>query len=212
MTLTLVKEEIENYAKKHSMPESQLLRELFKETYEKTKIPQMIVGHLQGAFLKLLVKLVSGKRVLEIGTFTGYSALAMASGLEDGGELITCDVDDEVVNIAKKYWKQSPHGKKIKFILGNALETLQKLSGLFDLVFIDADKVNYVNYWDLCVPKVTKGGLIVVDNVLWGGRVLNPKEEEDFAIDKFNKYVVSDSRVEVVMLPVRDGITIAYKV
>jgi caffeoyl-CoA O-methyltransferase len=159
----------------------------------------------------MLARLVSARRVLELGTFTGYSALVMAEGLPDDGELITCDIDPEVTDIAKRYWSRSPHGGKIELRLGPALETLKTIEGPFDLVFIDADKENYINYWELCLPKTRSGGLLVVDNVLWGGEVLDPKDETDKAIAEFNRHVYKDKRVEVVMLPVRDGLTLAYK-
>ena len=135
----------------------------------------------------------------------------MAEGLPDDGKLITCDIDPETTQIAKKYWSRSPHGKKIELKLGPALETLKTIEGLFDLVFIDADKVNYINYWELCLPKIRRGGLLVVDNVLWSGSVLNPEDETERAIDEFNNHVYNDKRVEVVMLPIRDGVTLAWK-
>jgi caffeoyl-CoA O-methyltransferase len=135
----------------------------------------------------------------------------MAEGLPDDGKLITCDIDPETTKIAKKYWSRSTHGKKIELKLGPALETLKTIEGLFDLVFIDADKVNYINYWELCLPKVRPGGLLVIDNVLWSGSVLNPEDETERAIDEFNKHVYNDKRVEVVMLPIRDGVTLAWK-
>ncbi len=135
----------------------------------------------------------------------------MAEGLPDDGKLITCDIDPETTQIAKKYWSRSPHGKKIELKLGQALETLKTIEGLFDLVFIDADKVNYINYWELCLPKIRPGGLLVIDNVLWSGSVLKPEDETERAIDEFNKHICNDKRVEVVMLPIRDGVTLAWK-
>lgn len=209
--LTLIPETIEEYASAHTTPESEFLKELVKETYSKTDLPQMQVGHLEGAFLRLLVRMVRAKRVLEIGTFTGYSALVMAEGLPNDGELITLDIDPKATEIAKKYWLKSPHGKKIKLILGDALESLKKLNGSFDLVFIDAHKQDYIKYWELCIPMVRGGGLIAADNVLWSGRVLNPQDESDRGIDAFNKHVKKDKRVEAVLLTVRDGIMLAYK-
>ena len=159
----------------------------------------------------MLVRLLRAKRILELGTFTGYSSLLIAEGLPDDGKLITCDIDTETTKIAKKYWSRSPHGKKIELKLGPALETLKTIEGLFDLVFIDADKMNYINYWELCLPKIRRGGLLVIDNVLWSGSVLNPEDETERAIDEFNKHVCTDKRVEVVMLPIRDGVTLAWK-
>ncbi|MBI4055569.1 MAG: class I SAM-dependent methyltransferase [Elusimicrobia bacterium] len=209
--LTLIAEAIEDYAATHSSPESPLLQELTRETQAKTKIPQMLVGHLEGTLLKVLVRLVQAKHILEIGTFTGYSALAMAEGLPGDGKLITCDIDPETAAIAKRYWSQSPHGSKIEMRLGPALETLQTLPGPFEMVFIDADKENYARYWELCVPKVRSGGILVADNVLWSGRVLHPTESSDHAIVAFNRQVHNDPRVEAVILTVRDGVLLALK-
>jgi caffeoyl-CoA O-methyltransferase len=202
---------IERYCAENTVPESKLLRDLVTETYGTISFPQMQIGHVEGAFLRMLARLVSARRVLELGTFTGYSALVMAEGLPDDGELITCDIDPEATGIAKRYWSRSPHGRKIELRLGPALEALETIEGFFDLVFIDADKENYINYWELCLPKTRSGGLLVVDNVLWGGEVLDPKDETDRAIAEFNRHVYRDKRVEVVMLPVRDGVTLAYK-
>ncbi len=202
---------IERYAERHSSPEKALYRELARVTREKTEIPQMQVGHLEGSFLRLLVKATRAKRVLEIGTFTGYSALCMAEGLSPGGGLITCDIDEKTTAIAREFWRKSPHGKKIRLRLGPALETIKKLKGPFDLAFIDADKENYLNYWRVCLPKVRRGGLILVDNVLWSGRVLRPKDSSDRAIARFNEIVLRDRRVELVMLAIRDGVTLARK-
>ena len=209
--LALVSEVIERYCRSHTKPESTLFRRLAKETYASCDVPQMQVGHLEGAFLRLLVRLAHARRVLEIGTFTGYSALAMAEGLPKNGKLWTLDVNLQAARIARRAWSGSPHGKKIELRLGPAWESLKHLPGPFDLVFIDADKENYLRYWEACVPKICRGGLLAADNVLWSGRVLNPKSEEDRAIADFNERVKRDRRVEAVMLPVRDGITLAWK-
>jgi len=202
---------IERYCKKNTIPESALLHELVAETYASTAFPDMQIGHIEGAFLRMLVHLIRAKRVLELGTFTGYSSLAMAEALPEDGKLITCDIDQEATEIAKKYWSRSPHGKKIELRLGYALETLKTIEGVFDVVFIDADKENYINYWELCIPKTRSGGLLVVDNVLWSGGALDPKDETDRAIAEFNEHVSNDKRVEVVMLPIRDGVSLAWK-
>ncbi len=203
----------EQYATEHSTPESSLLHELAEETKSRTgEDAIMQVGHLEGAFLKLLVQISSAKRVLEIGTFTGYSALVMAEELSEDGRLITLDVNKTYTDIAKKFWAKSSHGKKITLILGEALQTLQKLDPFFDLVFIDADKANYLHYWNLCLPKVRQGGLLVVDNVLWSlGDIFHPKDVTEKAIASFNEFVRTDKRVNVVILTVRDGVTIAVK-
>ena len=209
--LSLTLEAIESYAYAHTTNESPVLQDIFKETFSKTKRPNWSVGHLVGVFLKFLVKAIKAKRVLEIGTFTGYSALAIAEGLPDDGEIITLDINKETTDIAQIYWAKSTHGKKIRLILGPAIDTLKTLEGKFDLIFLDADKINYPNYWESCVSLVKSGGCIVADNVIWHGRVLNPKDEESLAIDTFNKMVLSDSRVETVMLTVRDGLLLIYK-
>lgn len=207
----LIPKEIEDYAAKHSSPETDVLKRLAEETRRKSNYPQMMVGHLEGSFLRTLVRIHKPAFILEIGTFTGYSALAMAEALPDNGILMTLDKDPETGAIAQSFWNQSPHGKKIRPIAGDALESLQTIEGPFDMVFIDADKSNYLNYWNACVPKVRAGGLIVVDNVLWSGRVLKPKEQDDRAIVHFNDFAAKDERVDLVMLTVRDGVTLAVK-
>lgn len=209
--LTFVLDTIEGYARAHTSNESSLLRKLFNETLSKTKLPNMSIGHLEGTFLRFLVRATKAKRILEVGTFTGYSALAMAEVLPDDGEVTTLDIDPKATDLARLYWANSPHGEKINLILGDAKETLKTTCGPFDLIFIDAEKEDYPIYWDFCVPLAKSGGCLVADNVLWHGRVLNPKDKESQAIDSFNKKVLSDPRVEAVMLTVRDGMTLAYK-
>lgn len=204
-------EPIETYAAQHAPEEAALLHALALETYATMERPQMQVGRLEGGLLRLLVRAVRAQRVLEIGTFTGYSALAMAEGLPEDGALITCDIDAATAAVAQRYFDQSPHGKKIQLRVGPALETIAKLKGLFDLVFIDADKSNYPQYWDAVLPKVRSGGLLIVDNVLWSGRVLDPQDADSRAISAFNESVRNDPRTESVLLPVRDGITLAWK-
>jgi len=206
-----ISEDLQQYADAHSSAETELLVELAHETRGTMKDPQMMVGHSQGVLLGLLVRLCRAKRVLEIGTFTGYSALAMAAALPDDGELITCDVDPTTTALASRYWGRSPHGAKIRLELAPALETIAALEGTFDFVFIDADKPNYIKYWEAVLPRVRPGGAIVADNVLWSGRVLDPKDETDRALAAFNDHVSQDARVEHVLLPIRDGITIAVK-
>ena len=209
--LTFVLENIESYVQAHTKNESTVLQEIFKEAFSKTKHSNMSVGHVTGAFLRLLVQITGAKKILEIGTYAGYSALAMAEGMRGNGGIITLDNDPKITDIARIYWNNSPHGKKFRLVLGDARETVKKVEGSFDLVFIDADKVSYPLYWEECVPKVRTVGLIIADNVLWKGRVLNPKDEESIAIDSFNKIVLSDNRLEAVMLTVRDGLMLAYK-
>jgi caffeoyl-CoA O-methyltransferase len=212
MPLTLVPDAIEAYAEAHSEPVSPLFDELREETYGSMHAPQMQVGRLEGDFLRLLVRLSRAKRVLEIGMFTGYSGLMMAEGLPDDGELITCDVDPKAEEVARRFFAKSPHGRKIQIRMGPALETIKTLQGPLDLVFIDADKENYSNYFDAVLPLVRQGGLLVADNTLWSGRVVEtPQTSADHAIVAFNDKVAKDARVEKVLLTVRDGMTLMWK-
>lgn len=204
-------EGIEPYVAENTSPESPVFAALAKETQENTKSAEMQVGHVEGMFLKNLVRATGARRVLEVGTFTGYSALMMAEGMPDDGELITCDIDREATDIAKKYWAQSPHGKKIVLKLGRAIETIEQIDGPLDLVFLDADKQSYIGYWDAVMPKVRRGGVVLVDNVLWSGDVLDPADDVTRAIAAFNAHARRDPRVELVMLTIRDGITMACK-
>lgn len=211
--ITIVDERIEEYAFDHTTPESELLERLETETYARMSNPQMQVGRIEGRFLNMLVRLLSARRVLEIGMFTGYSALMMAEALPDDGRIITCDIDPKAEAIARKYFAESPDGHKVEVRMGPALDTISTLSGPLDMVFIDADKENYTNYYEACLPLVRPGGLIVADNVLWSGRVLDPKADDDdsIAIVAFNAHVQSDPRVENVLLTVRDGMMLAQK-
>ena len=202
---------IEQYAFDHTSEEGELLRRLENETYEKLEIPQMTTGRIEARLLKLLARLVGAQRILEIGTFAGYSALSMAEALPEDGTLVTCDEDPVAIAFAKKYFSESRHGKKIKQMEGPALESIKKLTGTFDMAFIDADKINYSNYYEAILPMIRPGGLIAVDNVLWSGRVLNPQDESDRAIHQFNEQVVKNQRVESVLLTVRDGLNCIIK-
>ena len=205
--LTLVPEDIENYASRHSTPLPPLLQELFATTQEQMgERATMLSGQLEGTLLQMLVASLGARRVLEIGMFTGFSAQMMAAALPDDGRLITCDVYPKAIEIARSFFARSPHGHKIEIREGPALETLRTLEGPFDLIFIDADKENYVAYYDAALPLLAANGVIAVDNVLWSGRVLDPKEESDRAIVAFNTHVQSDSRVTNVILTVRDGL------
>ena len=205
--MELVAEEIEEYAAAHSTPLPDLLDELVRVTHE--KFPDragMLTGQVEGLLLQALAASLRAKRVLEVGTFTGFSALMMAAALPDDGELVTCDISKEHTDIAREFWARSPHGKKIDLRLGPAVETLKGLQGPFDLVFLDADKENYVNYYEAALPLLSEHGVIAADNVLWSGRVLDPRHESDHAIVAFNKHVQEDSRVSNVLLTVRDGL------
>jgi caffeoyl-CoA O-methyltransferase len=205
---SLVLPDIEAYAESHSLPESDVCRRLREETYRKMDCPQMVVGPLEGAFLKVTAMSVGARRVLEIGTFTGYSALCFAESLPDDGQVITCDIDSESTGMAKRFWAQSSHGSKIHLRLAPALETLQTLSGPFDLIFIDADKANYVNYFRRALDLIADHGVILIDNVLWNGDVLKhpAPDTNTAAIQKLNRVVHAEPRVSAVLLTIRDGI------
>lgn len=202
---------LDDYCRRHSDPPSPLMEELAVVTKQKMTDYGMQVGPLEGAFLKMLAKLVGAKRILEVGMFTGYSALCMAEALPDDGELITCDVDPKAEAIAKSFFERSPHGKKIQVKMGDAKQTLKGLTGQFDLVFLDADKESYLQYYALALPMLRSGGLLIADNTLWSGKVLEPKKESDIAIVSFNSHVLEDKRVERVLVPVRDGMMLARK-
>jgi caffeoyl-CoA O-methyltransferase len=207
-------EEIDEYARAHSTPPDELLQRLYDETHEKLATPQMLTGPLEGRFLEMLVWATGARRILEIGTYSGYSALSMAAALPDDGELITCDVWEEANEVARRYAAESPHGHKIDFRLGPALETIETLEGPFDLVFIDADKENYVNYFHATLPLLGDRGLIVFDNTLWSGRVVPGYDDgsaQTKAFRELNDGLVSDPRGVVVMLPIRDGVTVFRK-
>jgi len=204
-------EKIEEYSERHTRELSDLHQRLWQETHEKTSSPGMMVGPIEGALLRLLVRLTAAKRVLEIGMFTGYSALAMAAALPEDGQLITCDVNPGTSEIARRYFASSSHGYKIEIKLGPAKETLKNLQGPFDLCFIDADKQGYGAYYDACIDLVRRGGLIVLDNMLQSGRVLNPADPASRIIAALNDRIQRDERVENVLLPIRDGIMLAYR-
>jgi predicted O-methyltransferase YrrM len=208
---SFIDEAVEDFAHDHTKEESDLFRRLREETYREMKQAQMQVGRIEGRFLKMLVRLMNARRVLEIGMFTGYSALMMAEGLPDDGRITTCDIDPKAEAIARRYFAESPHGRKIEVRMGPALETIKSLTGPLDMVFIDADKGNYPNYYEACMPLVRPGGLIVADNVLWSGRVLHPEDGDTRAIVAFDDLVQSDPRVENVCLTVRDGVMLAWK-
>lgn len=209
----IIPKRIEEYCLRHTNTPGKLLRELEKYTQRHCAAAQMLIGPHEGALLAMLVRLSGATRVLEIGTFTGYSALCMAEALPESGEIISCEIKPEHAVIAQSFFDRSPHGRKIQLRLGPALETLGNLpaSANFDFVFLDADKENYVNYYEAVLPHLQAGGLIVADNVLWSGRVLAPKTKTDRAVVRFNKHVRRDPRVECVMLPVRDGVSLIRK-
>jgi len=207
----LVDESLEKYAEAHTDPPDPLLDELRAETFASVADPQMQVGRVEGTFLRMLVGLSRAKRALEIGMYTGYSGLMIAAALPEDGELVTCDVNPKAEEVARRYFARSSHGRKITIRMGPALDTIATLSPPFDFVFLDADKENYPRYYEAVLPLLASGGLLVADNVLWSGRVLDPKEPSDLAIAAFNARVTGDSRVEKVLLTVRDGILLVRK-
>jgi caffeoyl-CoA O-methyltransferase len=209
----IVDPRIEEYAVAHSTPEPALFAELAAETRQSTSAPNMMVGTLEGRFLSFLVTMLRPQLVLEIGTFTGYSALSMAGSLPPGARIVTCDISEDHVAIARRHIDASPHRDQIDIRVGPATDTLKSLDGPFDLAFIDADKTGYLDYYEAIVPKLAPGGVIAVDNVLWSGRVLDgaPADEVDestLALREFNDHVLADERVDCVMLPLRDGVTL----
>lgn len=208
----IVSPEIEQYVHEHTSPRPPLFDDLRERTYASMASPHMQVGRVEGALLKMLCAISGARRVLEIGTFTGFSALSMAEALPEGGELVTCDINPEAIAVARSFFDRSPHGAKIRVCLGDAIETIRSLpDDPFDLVFLDADKERYSAYYDLTLPRLRTGGLLVADNTLWSGRVLSPSAATDQAIVAFNRKVTADPRVENVLLSVRDGIMIARK-
>ena len=210
--MDFIDKEIEAYAEAHSDSASDLVKEIHDWTTKNTDDHRMLSGALQAAVLRLLALSVGARRVLEIGMFTGYSALSVAEVLPDDGQLITLDIDEDRESIARSYFDRSEHGSKITIVIGNALETIPALDGPFDMVYIDADKANYPNYYDAVVPLMSSGGLIVADNVLWSGTVLNPDDEESLVLARFNEEVHADPRVSNVLLPIRDGLMVARKI
>lgn len=204
------------YCESHSMEEDALLKQISRETYAKVLMPRMLSGHLQGKFLEFLSKMLQPKVILEIGTYTGYSGISLARGLAKDGKLITIDINDELEDMVRGFFAQSGLASQIDYRLGNALDIIPTLSDRFDMVFIDADKANYIRYYDLVIDHVNPGGLILADNVLWSGKVL---PEPGKKIDKdtqtildFNNMVQQDPRVENILLPIRDGLMMARKI
>ena len=209
-----IPEELETYVTDLSENEPELLRQLSRETHQKILQPRMLSGHYQGRLLSLLSKLVKPKNILEIGTYTGYSALCLAEGMQPLGELHTIDIDEELFDFQRKYFDKSGYGKQIFQHLGNALEIIPKLDMTFDLIFIDADKENYPNYFRAVISKLNVGGVILSDNVLWSGKVTEPLKDDDLATKallEYNALLKEDNRIETVLLPIRDGLTISLK-
>ncbi|UPQ79972.1 O-methyltransferase [Flavobacterium azooxidireducens] len=205
-------EDLEDYVAAHSQDEPALLAQLNKETYQKILLPRMLSGHFQGRVLSMLSKLIRPTSILEIGTYTGYATLCLCEGMQENAIVHTIDIKEELVDFQRKYFDKSPWGNQIVQHLGEAVDIIPTLDTEFDLVFIDADKENYLNYYELIVPKMSKGGIILSDNVLWSGKVVEPLKEGDLSTKillEYNQRLNNDPRVESVLLPIRDGLTVS---
>lgn len=212
--ISLLAPDVAAFVDEHSAPEPELLTELRRRTQAELVDPQMQVGRVEGALLRLLVQISGARRVLEIGTYSGYSTLSLASGLPADGSIVTCDIDPVATAVAREFFAKSPHGSKIDLRLGPAMDTLRALASegrRFDLAFIDADKIHYVDYYEACMAMMGPGGLVLADNALWSGRVIAPSTDDDRAIARFDDHVHADPRVDHVLLSVRDGIMLARK-
>ena len=207
----LVNEAIEDYAFQNTTPEPELLQELIDETNKNMGWPQNLSGRLVGRTLKLLAQLHQPKNVLEIGMFTGYSALSIAEGMPDDGRIICCETNPRAIDFAKTFFERSPHGHKIEVIFGKAIETIETLDMELDFTFIDADKRNYLNYYHKALEMTRPGGLIVLDNMLWSGKVVQPESEIDDILVELNKEIAEDPNVENIFLTVRDGMNVVRK-
>lgn len=213
MPINLEIPEITRYAERLTTPESPLLQRINRDTHADVRMPRMLSGHLQGRFLAMISHMIRPTSILEIGTYTGYSALCLAEGLNPEGRLITLDINDELETRVRAYVDQSPWKQQIDYRIGDAREIIPTLPGPFDLVFIDADKENYAHYFDLVIDKVPSGGFLIADNVLWSGKVLEPKPDKDTrAIQEFNEKVSADTRVQTMLLPLRDGLLLMRKI
>ena len=213
--MEFIDEKLSKYAEKHTTPENELIKSLNRDTHANVLAPRMLSGHLQGRLLSLFSKMIQPKAILEIGTYTGYAALCLAEGLTKDGVLHTIDINEELETRIQKYFNQSTYKNQIKLHIGNALEIIPAINQKFDLVFIDADKENYSKYYDLLIDQMPSGGIIMADNVLWSGKVINQEaintDNDTRELDHFNAKVQSDPRVENILIPVRDGIMVARK-
>lgn len=210
--MNFLPEKIDDYVVNHSQKEPELLQQLNKETWQKVLNPRMLSGGYQGRILAMISKLIQPKNILEIGTYTGYSALCLAEGLQKNGTLFTIDKNEELEDFAKKYFKQSPYNSQIKQLVGNALDIIPTLNEKFDLVFIDADKSNYNTYFKMIIGKMNSGGVILSDNVLWSGKVveeIEPNDKDTQALIEYNELLNNDDRIETILLPIRDGLSIS---
>ena len=210
--MNFISDQLQQYIDDHSMEESDLLKALDRETHQKVLQPRMLSGSYQGRLLALLAKMIGPKKILEVGTYTGYATLCMAEGLTTGGSIDTIDHNEELADMQRRYFDQSPYGNQIVQHLGEAKDILKTLSGPYDLVFLDADKENYPHYFDLIIDKLETGGILLSDNVLWSGKVLEKATDEaTSALQAYNHKINTDERVETVVLPIRDGLTITRK-
>lgn len=211
--MEFLNKELSDYVDAHTSEEPEVLKKLTRETYLKVLMPRMLSGHYQGRLLSMITKMIQPTKVLEIGTYTGYSAVCFAEGLKEGGKLITIDINEELETMVRKVFDEAGVSQKIEYKIGNAMDIIPTLNQTFDLVFIDADKINYLNYYHLVFDKVSKGGFIIADNVLWSGKIVNTEkiDKDTKALMDFNDFVHQDTRVENVLLPVRDGLMILKK-
>ncbi|MCW3085591.1 MAG: O-methyltransferase [Bacteroidetes bacterium] len=212
--MEFIDERIEDYSLAHSQPETEILKKINRETHAKVLQPRMLSGHMQGNFLSMLSHMIQPQQILEIGTYTGYSAVCLAQGLKTGGKLHTIDVNEELEKMVRAHFEEANLSGSIQYYIGDAMKIIPGINEQFDLVFIDADKKNYSNYYDLVFDKVKSGGYIIADNVLWSGKVLDlekNKDQETVLIDAFNKKTHNDDRVEHMLLPLRDGLMIVRK-
>ena len=213
--MNFINESILEYSLKNSSEESELLKKLRKETNQKILHPRMLSGKLQGRLLSLISKLIKPKQILEIGTYTGYGTLCLSEGLDPNGTIHTIEINEELIDFQNKFFKQSDKKKQIKQYLGSALSIIEKLQGSFDIVFLDADKANYINYLELITPKLKKGGILITDNVLWSGKVLGKTNKGDIdteIIKKFNSLIKNHESFETILLPIRDGLSLSRKI
>jgi caffeoyl-CoA O-methyltransferase len=212
--MEFLSKELSEYIENHTQPETALLKKLSRETYANVLMPRMLSGQVQGRFLSMICHMIKPEAILEIGTYTGYSAICMAEGLRSGGKLYTLDINEELETMVRKYFREAALENRIDYRIGNALDLIPSLDIMFDLVFIDADKENYLNYYHLVFDKVKAGGYIIADNVLWSGKVVEKSDKTDKdtkALMEFNDYVHQDKRVENILLPLRDGLMILRK-
>ncbi|MDA3822301.1 MAG: class I SAM-dependent methyltransferase [Bacteroidales bacterium] len=206
-------ENILRYSEEHTSEEDQALKDLYRNTYLKTVHPQMLSGKVQGQFLSFISKMLQAEKILEIGTFTGYSAYCLSKGLREGGTLISIEVNEELEDLISDFFKKAGIENKVKLIIGDALKIIPDLEGTFDLIFLDANKEHYPEYYNICIEKLNKGGILIADNVLWGGKVIDPLKNDlsSIRLNKFNGMVQNDPRVENVFLTVRDGLMLIRK-